>query len=320
VVIGIGGNDFGFGDIVSTCVQNYLTSLNLGGGTFTYYTYVYTGTRTNWRRFLDFANWRWVAKTVTFTDYRNYCSDDAALTSNFSAANVASITARVTASIRNVALALAMQGYVKSDYTILVQTAPDPIAGSGSIRYPQGPSLSIFSPNFWWLKPRQTVGGCGMWDRDLDWIHNVVLPTLNSSFKQAAVNASNTTVTWASNSYKPKVALLDVQDAFMGRRLCETGTDLLPSPTAGPSWTALGAVNGSEWVSQIRTLTALASDYTLQEGLHPNYWAQLGLRSCVRQAYAQLSATIAVGGSCRRSGSGLDMSKSPPEPGMQWSP
>ena len=52
------------------------------------------------------------------------------------------------------------------------------------------------------------------------------------------------------------------------------------------SWTQSGAVDKTEWVNQIRTVTtAGSSPYYIQESLHPNYWGQLAIRSCVRQAY-----------------------------------
>ena len=46
-----------------------------------------------------------------------------------------------------------------------------------------------------------------------------------------------------------------------------------------------GAVDKTEWVQQIRTLTTLFPPYQLQEDGHPNYWGQLALRNCFRQAY-----------------------------------
>ncbi len=45
-----------------------------------------------------------------------------------------------------------------------------------------------------------------------------------------------------------------------------------------------GAVDKSEWVHQIRTLDDALPPYQLQEDAHPNYWGQLALRNCFRQA------------------------------------
>ena len=46
---------------------------------------------------------------------------------------------------------------------------------------------------------------------------------------------------------------------------------------------------------QIRTLTTLFPPYQLQEDAHPNYWGQLALRNCFRQAY---NSGAPRGGTC----------------------
>ncbi|MDN5934179.1 MAG: hypothetical protein L0I24_24430, partial [Pseudonocardia sp.] len=67
------------------------------------------------------------------------------------------------------------------------------------------------------------------------------------------------------------------------------------------SWQAAGAVDVSEWANQVHTDT-VDGPYFQQESMHPNYWAQLAARSCVRQVYAEGTPT---GGTCLRSGTGL---------------
>ncbi|MEP6853034.1 MAG: hypothetical protein ABJA87_10315 [bacterium] len=49
-------------------------------------------------------------------------------------------------------------------------------------------------------------------------------------------------------------------------------------------WRAPHAVDRSEWVANIRTVTGQDGPLTVQESLHPNYWGQLALRNCLRQA------------------------------------
>ena len=51
-----------------------------------------------------------------------------------------------------------------------------------------------------------------------------------------------------------------------------------------------------------RTVSTAFGPYYVQESLHPNYWAQLATRSCLRQAYA---GGAVRGGACVRTGSGL---------------
>ncbi|MFI5622998.1 hypothetical protein ACIA03_05990 [Nocardioides sp. NPDC051685] len=51
------------------------------------------------------------------------------------------------------------------------------------------------------------------------------------------------------------------------------------------SWQVSGAVDKTEWANQIRTVSTASGNYYIQESLHPNYWGQLALRNCLRQAY-----------------------------------
>jgi hypothetical protein len=66
-------------------------------------------------------------------------------------------------------------------------------------------------------------------------------------------------------------------------------------------WTGAGASDRTEWINQIRTVTTCCGNYYLQEGLHPNYWGQLALRNCVRQAY---NGGAPRGGTCARGSNG----------------
>jgi hypothetical protein len=74
------------------------------------------------------------------------------------------------------------------------------------------------------------------------------------------------------------------------------------------TWQTPGAVDKSEWVSQIRTVTTLFPPYQLQEDGHPSYWGQLALRNCVRLAY---NGGAPRGGTCTPAGGGLNGSGEP---------
>ena len=97
--------------------------------------------------------------------------------------------------------------------------------------------------------------------------------------------------------------VLDLSSAFNGRRLCENTVGLYEEKGIA-GWTSPGAVDNTEWINQIRTVSTCCSNspYYIQESLHPNYWAQLATRSCVRQAY---NGGTPRGGACRISGTGL---------------
>ena len=97
------------------------------------------------------------------------------------------------------------------------------------------------------------------------------------------------------------VPILDMVNALNGRKLCENTVGLLEEKGVA-SWQSAGAVDKTEWVHQVRTLTTLFPPYQLQEDAHPNYWGQLALRNCFRQAY---NAGAPRGGTCAR-GTGLN--------------
>lgn len=240
VVVQVGGNDFGFASIVQQCVTDFLAS----------------------------PSW-----------WKDYCSDDASVTANFTSANVAAVRARVAAAFQNVRTAMRNAGYADTAWTMLVQTYPSPIPNGSAIRY----SESGYT--------RQFTGGCGFWNRDADWANSTALPTINGAVRGALTDSGVT------NS-----RVLELQSAFNGRRLCENTVGLYEEVGVA-DWRAANAVDRTEWINQIRTVSTIGSSpYYVQESLHPNYWAQLAMRSCVRQAWNNGAPR---GGTCTIAGTGL---------------
>ena len=211
--------------------------------------------------------------------WKNYCSDDSDMTSRFTATRQATETANVRGALERVAQAMANAGYASSQYTILAQTYWSPIPRGPQIRYPESG----------WT--RQSVGGCGAWNRDLNWANDTVVLAMNSTTKNAA-----------ATSGLPNVKVLDLQNALDGRRLCENTVGLLEEVALG-SWQDAGAVDRTEWVAQIRTVTTLVPPYQLQEASHASYWGQKAMRNCLRLAY---NGGNVVGGRCVRSANGLN--------------
>ena len=209
----------------------------------------------------------------------DYCNDDNSVTANFTTSNVAAIKTRISNSFLNVRTAMRNAGYADSSWTLLVQNYPSPIANGAGFRYSQNGYT------------RQNTGGCGFWNNDADWANSTALPTINNTMTGAITQAGIT-----------NAKTLNLTSAFNGRRLCETGVGLYEEVGLS-SWTQSSAVDKTEWINQIRTVTtAGSSPYYIQESLHPNYWGQLATRSCVRQAYNSGSPKS---GSCVRSGTGL---------------
>jgi hypothetical protein len=169
-------------------------------------------------------------------------------------------------------------GYASGDYDIIVQTYSSPLPRGAQIRY---------SESGW---TRQSVGGCGVWNRDADWANNTAVVKMNQALTQGAAQ------TGLAN-----IVILDAVAALDGRRLCESGVGLLEEKGVA-TWQSAGAVDKTEWVSQIRTVTTIFGPYQLQEGIHPSYWGELALRSCLRLAY---NGGDVRGGRCVRQADGL---------------
>jgi hypothetical protein len=210
--------------------------------------------------------------------WKDYCQDDSTEKAMFSAANIATVTAQVKQAYLNIHQAMANAGYADSSYTILAQTYWSPLPNGSGIRYPE----TGFT--------RQSTGGCGVWNKDADWANATVVNTFNSTIRNAVAQSGLT-----------NVKVLDMQNALVGRRLCENTVGLLEEKGVA-SWRSAGAVDKSEWVEQIRTLTTILPPYQLQEDGHADYWGQLAMRNCLRQAY---DGGAVRGGTCTR-GTGLD--------------
>jgi hypothetical protein len=221
--------------------------------------------------------------------FKNYCSDDSDMTSRFTAARQAQETTNVRDALLRVRQAMTNAGYSASQYSIIAQTYWSPIPRGAGFRYPQ---------TGW---TRQSIGGCGTWNRDADWANDTVVGAMNSTTRNAA-----------SSSGIPNLVVLDLQDALVGRRLCETGVGLLEE-TGTASWQSPGAVDRSEWVAQIRTTSTITGPYQLQEDGHASYWGQLAMRNCLRQAY---HGGVVRGGHCVRVANGLN-AQGEPQMGLQ---
>jgi hypothetical protein len=213
-----------------------------------------------------------------------YCSEESSVTNNFTTSNVNKVKGEIETGLKNIAQAMTNAGYTSSMYTILVQDYPSPIPNGSEFRYPQSGYT------------RQEVGGCGFWNKDANYANSTMLPTIDGAVFGAAEGAG------LSN-----VKTMQLSGAFNGHRLCEKGVGLLEEEGLS-SWKASEAVNKSEWINQIRTITAIFPPYEIQEDLHPNYWAQLALRNCLTQAY---NSGAPKGGTCSIASKGLNSAGEP---------
>ena len=217
-----------------------------------------------------------------------YCRDDREVRKNFTKANVEARTDDIRRAYARIGEAMKQAGYEPDDYTVVATKPPLPIAPSEKVRYrEQG-------------LQRQSTGGCGIYNADIDQLVKAAFPAVSKAI-DAGSRASGIR----------QLRRLELDEAFAGHRLCETGVDVVEN---GPgSWSAEGAVDRSEWVTQIRTASTLIGPYQLLEGFHPNYWGQLAMRTCLRWAYRALSVEGSpLSGRCVQNGGGLNSRKAPP--------
>jgi hypothetical protein len=212
------------------------------------------------------------------TWWKDYCKDDSSVTANFTSSNITTQTTNIKNALLNVRTAMRNAGYADGSWSLVVQTYESPLPSGSGIRY----SESGYT--------RQSTGGCGFWNADADWANSSALPTINNAVRNGAAQAAiaNTKV-------------LELASAFNGRRLCENTVGLLEEK-GFTYWYQSGASDQTEWVNQIRTVsTCCGSNYYIQESFHPNYWGQLALRNCVRQAW---NGGAVRGGTCSRGANG----------------
>ena len=207
--------------------------------------------------------------------WKNYCNDDGSIKSRFTSSAVDARTNEVADAIANVATAMSNAGYTSDDYTVIIQTYWSPIPRGSDIRY---------SERGW---TRQSVGGCGIWNRDANWANDTAVVKMNQALTDGVVRSG-------IDNY----VVLDMSRSLDGHRLCEKGVGLLEEVGLG-AWTDAGAADATEWVSQIRTVTTIFGPYQLQEGIHSSYWGQLAMRNCLRQAY---NGGAVRGGQCVSTG------------------
>ncbi|MEZ0093547.1 GDSL-type esterase/lipase family protein [Streptacidiphilus sp. EB129] len=165
--------------------------------------------------------------------------------------------ANVGKSVDEIRATMSADGYAASDYRIVLQSYPSPIPRSSENRYPE---------SGW---SRTTDGGCPFWNADEDWARDTMVPEISDHLAAVAADRG--------------VQFLDLRDFLQGREVCSTATRLATS-TQEPSATT------SEWA---RFLTTGATQGTLQESFHPNYYAQLALGRCLALIQAQPTGNFA---------------------------
>ncbi|MGZ8703762.1 MAG: hypothetical protein ACXWYB_03720 [Aeromicrobium sp.] len=125
-----------------------------------------------------------------------------------------------------------------------MQNYPSPIANGSGIRY----SESGYT--------RHDTGGCGFWNNDANWANGSALPTID-----------NTTTGAISQAGITNAKTLNLTSAYNGRRLCETG--VVSTKRSASARGRSIAVDKTEWVNQIRTVTTAGSSTGLTSAGEP---------------------------------------------------
>ncbi|MDH6133217.1 hypothetical protein P3T37_002612 [Kitasatospora sp. MAA4] len=180
----------------------------------------------------------------------SYCASDeqAAIDSK-----MATAMAGVGKSIDEIRAVMSKDGYAASSYRIVLQSYPSPIPRSSENRY---------SESGW---DRADAGGCPFWNADSDWARDTMVPEISDQLAAVAAGRG--------------VQFLDLRDFLQGREVCST-SDQLAAPGTAPSATT------SEWARFVDEGLS-ASQGTVQESMHPNYYAQLALGRCLTLLYGQ---------------------------------
>ena len=229
------------------------------------------------------------------------CSKQAKQIARFEKANLEAKQKLIEKGLNNVGSAMEKAGFKKADFTILVQDYPSPIPEEAAkFRYTENEKPKIGTYR------RIDPGGCPFKDVDAAWANTTGLKKINETVKKAYEEVDK--------AAKYALKFMELETAFNGRRLCETGTSLVGEGKKPkfPTWDAPGAVDGTEWINQIRIVT-VGTEFYQQESVHPNYWGQLALRNCVRRAYDNGTPK---GGTCAIEAKGLFAPPGAPKPGV----
>ena len=213
--------------------------------------------------------------------FGSYCHDDKTVGTYIDDAAANRVRSDVSRAILNVAKAMEKAGYSDSEWRLVMQLYPDAIARPEQMRYPESGY------------DRQLVGGCGFRDDDSAWALDTVIPLINRTILEAEAEA---------HDQRPSLQMstMTTRGAFARHALCDRSVSRVGARGGANTWQDSDAVDKSEWVMEINMVNPF--DTYQQESVHPNYWGQLALRSCWRQAWNNGQPH---GGACEVGGSGL---------------
>lgn len=163
--------------------------------------------------------------------------------------------------LTNIRTAMAAGGYRAGDYRVVYQMPPAPLSPVSMLHYDEDPN-------------RITNGGCGFFDRDINWLLTSYANLLKSAMTSAATTAASTG--------GMNIAMVDNTNLFNSHRLCQQGA--VQNRMNGAGTPTIATRTGTEWIRGISIWDQLwwGSTYPdrLQEAMHPMYWGQRALAGC----------------------------------------
>ncbi|MBO3753179.1 hypothetical protein J5X84_44720 [Streptosporangiaceae bacterium NEAU-GS5] len=174
---------------------------------------------------------------------------------------VGEVEQNVTKALHEIRLAMSGANYSASDYQLIVQNYPTPIADSNH----------DMDGDRWLL-------GCPIQPQDTDWVVSRLMPRLEGAIRHAAATEG--------------ARFLNLRDAFKGHELCAAGAQRSPTsghlvdPNPQPP-----DITHAEWVNQMPTNTGPLWGYDhevnrLNESYHPNAFGQKVFQKCLALMFA----------------------------------
>lgn len=200
-----------------------------------------------------------------------YCKDEKANTDRISPEALDALSAKAKGAVDNIETAMSAAGYRASDYKVVYQLPPAPLPQSKDIRYAERTN-------------RQTTGGCGFYNADIDWLLDSYGSALRSAFTSGAQ--------YASADGALNLVVVDNTELFAGHRLCEDKANRTGDGTGNPPPTkSPDTFTTTEWVRGI-SITQAVGPTTDQStaAMHPMYWGQRALAACAARASAAMPA------------------------------
>jgi lysophospholipase L1-like esterase len=175
-------------------------------------------------------------------------------------ARIAQVQTDVARSIDSVRAAMRGAGYADTAYRLVVQGAPSPVPRAAENRYPEAGNS------------RWQVGGCPLWNEDLNWARDQLVPQVNDMMRAAAMARG--------------AEFLDLRNLFQGHEVCSAG-----AAQAGTTGNTPPNSARSEWARYLSVVGNVNYGGDQQESFHPNAFGQMAIGRCLELLYARPRGT-----------------------------